>query len=993
VSRNDGHEDRGPTAAVLRRVATGIVVALALVAAPAASAHPYLIASTPQAGVVAPTRPQSVQIAFTERLVLQGCSITVRDAEGKTISIGRPRLTLGGDGLTAQTGTLPEGVYTVSWVALGDDGHTVAGSYQFGVPSPAGLAPPGADRLLATTVGNGAEQAPTESFVSIAGRWLAAIGGFLLLGGAVLLLTLRGVGEPEVRDGSERRWRRLALAALAVATVGTVIEALERMRGPGSGLDLGLLTGSPSGVAVLVRLGVLLAGAALLRALPARRRTAWLGCVGALALGALALDGHVATVRGSRAVAVAEMVVHLLSAGVWVGAVIVLAACVAPAALAARRPVAVLSVARRFAPVAATAAVLTIATGLLSAFREVAHWYFLRFSSYGHLLIVKAALVVIVLGLGAGTTWIARRAARGGRDRRGRRAVASRPGLARGLLAAEAVAGVAVVAVATILAGTLQGAGQPLPSQRGDLLPGAGYADIALRGSAADVTLAPARPGLNRVVVAFAAPYGPRGAVPPAPPRGVSVSLSCACGGARPIGIKAKLHPGAGGGGAWYADVGLPLAGTWDASLEINGQPTIGSPAFTVGVSGAPGAPPLTVASVADLSGPDALDCRSQEIGALMSIELMNAVGGVGGRKVTQEVLDDGGNPALARADALRLAAQHPVAFLAPCGQGAAAAVEAVGNQVPTIVADSSVPVVQGRRVFRLAPNPYAEGYASGEYIGQVGLPTVPKGTPRRVDALVSGAPDSRQRLQGLEQALARYNVAVSAVPAGGPGLVTRLRSMLPTSRSLGIYLDGQFGPLSSALRQLGPEVANKVEPTAIMSSSRLGDERFIEDSGELGREGQIRTITDVDPTSNGAQLYATLAPQIVGELPSLPGLSGFVAGQALAYGLIAGDSPAALSARLREPGVFSQAAISPWSDRDPADGTLMFRVFLPSFLTDNLIPVGPGMPGEVDDGQFFPDGDWETGASAVFTPLHVNLGSATSFSARASRATPLRSG
>jgi hypothetical protein len=198
------------------------------------------------------------------------------------------------------------------------------------------------------------------------------------------------------------------------------------------------------------------------------------------------------------------------------------------------------------------------------------------------------------------------------------------------------------------------------------------------------------------------------------------------------------------------------------------------------------------------------------------------------------------------------------------------------------------------------------------------------------------------------------------------------LRRLLPASEWLGIYLDGQFSSLAGALRTVGDEAVDKVNPTAILADSPLGSEAFIEATGDLGREGQIRAITDVDPTSDAAQTYATLDLQVVGELPSLSGLSGFVAGQALAYGLVGGTPPAAIAGRLKEPGVFSHAAVSPWSADDPASGTVMFRVFLPSFLTDNLIPAGPGLPGEVHDGQYFPDGDWEQGANTVFTPLPV---------------------
>jgi copper transport protein len=941
---------------------------LGLVLAPAAAAHPYLVASTPQAGVVSSGAPTSVQLGFTESLVIKGCSVTVRDQHGHVIHTGAVRPANQGSGMSVSTAKLPEGIYTVNWVALGDDGHTVAGSFQFGVPSAGGAAPPGAGRLLATTSANGTERAPTESFVSVAARWLAALAAFVMLGGAMLLLRLRArLGDDQIRAAAERRWSSLARAALVLALLATIVEAVERSRGPQGGFDFSLLTASTANVAVLVRLAVLVVGGALVVLAPQLRRGLVLGGTGALALAALAIDGHVATARSAPVAAAVLQVVHLLSAGTWVGGVIVLAASVVPAARAAGQPAVALRAARSFTAIALPAAVLTIVTGVIAAVREVSRWYFLRWSSYGHVLIVKVALVAIVLGFGALTTAMARRTRRESEapDSAGD---GSRVGF---LMRAEAVAGIVVIAVAATLAGTLQGRGQPLPSQRGNLLPGAGFADVALKGSIAQMTLAPARVGINRLVVAFSVPAN-SGSAPTTAPNSVSVALSCHCGG-RPIGINVPLKPGSGGPSAWYADVGIPLNGAWSAQLKVDGRPAVGSSTFTLGISHSPGSSPVTVASVADLSGPDAIDCRSQELGSLLSIELMNLVGGIDGRKVTQDVLDDGGDPAVARRDALTLAAQHPVAFLSPCGQGASAAVKAVGDRIPTIVADPSVPVTQGRDVFRFAPDPYSEGYAAGQYIGQIGLPSVPSTTPHRVAALMSSDASSQQRLRGLRAGLEKFGISVQRFPPGGPGLLQRLRALLPEDRWLGIYLDGEFTPLTSALRELGKTTKNSVEPTAILTSSRLASERFVIDSGILGSEGQVRSITDVDPTSNASQTYVTLAPQVVGELPTLPGLSGFVAGQALAYGLVGGTSPEAISARLRDPGVFSQAAVSPWSSRDPADGTLMFRVFLPVFLTDNLIPVGNGSPGEPDDGQFFSNGDWEPGAPTVFTPLPIN--------------------
>jgi ABC-type branched-subunit amino acid transport system substrate-binding protein len=546
----------------------------------------------------------------------------------------------------------------------------------------------------------------------------------------------------------------------------------------------------------------------------------------------------------------------------------------------------------------------------------------------------------------------------------------------RRLVQVEAAFGVFAVAVAVLLAGTLQGRGQTLPSQRGNLLPGAGFADVALAHATGQLTLAPAQVGLNRIIVTNVEADTTGNTAPPAP-RSVSVAFACGCAGGA-LSFHATLHPGNDGpSGAWSAEVALPRDGTYTAELTENGRPTIGAPTLTVGDSTSPGSTPVEVASVADLSGPDAVDCRSQELGALISIELMNASGGLDGNKLHQVVLDDAGNPELARAEALELARQHPVAFLAPCGQGAQGAIEAVGNRIPTIVADDNVPVTQGRYVYRFAPNPWAEGYAAGQYIGKVGLPSSPH-APRRVAALIGTDPNSAQRLAGLRAALTAFGVATVVFPAHGPGLSARLKSLLPASESLGIYADGSFSELTAALRVAGAQTANTINPTPIIVSQNLASERFVIDSGDLGDEGQIRAITDVDPTSNDASLYAELVPQVVGELATVPGLSGFVSGQALAYGMVSGGSVSEIAARLRRPGVFSTIATSPWDSADPADGTLIFRALLAQFLPDNLIPSGNGAPSEPYEGQFFQNGAWEPASPELFSPLAINLAGRT---------------
>src|ERR1700722_8256736 len=80
----------GLRAATRRTGAIAVAVtSLALLAAPAAAAHPYLVASTPESGVVATGSVSSVQLAFTARLVLEGSSVTVPHPQGHPVRVRR----------------------------------------------------------------------------------------------------------------------------------------------------------------------------------------------------------------------------------------------------------------------------------------------------------------------------------------------------------------------------------------------------------------------------------------------------------------------------------------------------------------------------------------------------------------------------------------------------------------------------------------------------------------------------------------------------------------------------------------------------------------------------------------------------------------------------------------------------------------------------------------------------------------------------------------
>src|SRR5205823_2015359 len=137
-----------------------------------------------------------------------------------------------------------------------------------------------------------------------------------------------------------------------------------------------------------------------------------------------------------------------VSSAVWLGGLITLAIVTFQRREGEAAPL--VPAARAFAPLAGTALGVSIVTGVLAAVREIHHFYFLRWSSYGNVLIVKASLVAIAALVGL-VAFL--------RARRGRGSGA--------LLRAETTIVVAVLVAAVLLSGLVPGRSQALPAARG----------------------------------------------------------------------------------------------------------------------------------------------------------------------------------------------------------------------------------------------------------------------------------------------------------------------------------------------------------------------------------------------------------------------------------------------------------------------------------------------------------------------------------------------
>ena len=895
--------------------------------------------------------PGRIQIAFTERVVLEGSSLRLDDSDGRPVPLGTLGVPKEGPGLAADIkGPLGGDVYLVRWVVLSEDGHSSSGEFRFGVDGPNGT-PPKRAELLNATGGPADQSAASDGPVRIALRWLGLLGASLLVGGAVLLTRLRGRLTDEADEAVSSRWTALARPAWALTLVASIAAVLAAAGAGAGGMKLSVLLATSTGVLAVARLvGVVVAGVPGLFGGPGPRRDQFLGMAGGFFLGAEAVGGHITAMTSAwRFPAIVAQAAHLAAAAMWVGGLAVLVYGLARLSSAVRSAAWGAAVAA-FRPVAAVSAAVVIATGVIASVREVEHRYFLLWSAYGRYLLGKWALVaaMLVLGVLAGRAFGRRRARTAATEAR-----------AGGLLRFEAVLGVTVLVFAATLAGVAQGRGQPLPAQKGSVLAGPAFANTVVGGGLFRIALSPAAPGRNRLIALQANPIEaataggvePSAAAPGAEDK-VSVELTCSCA-AEPV--KAELTRTA---GAWRTDVDLPKAGVWRASLAIGEGRSLAPVAMRVATTDAPGAPPYEISSIGDLSGAAARRCRSFQLGLVLSLGFLNAKGGIGGRKVVVRAGDDAGDPERAR----QLAEEDRDTRLAvPCGRTAAVTAGILQRHMPVVVADALAPPVSGERVFRLAGDPYAEGWAAARTLARSGFVGRPD-APRRMAVVIEADDPGGERIVAGARAALALDPALAAEAEGtrpdstadvevvvrrhepGTPLFPIVQEAVRGDLYTATFLAAEPVSLGAALDQLSD--VEIVSNAAMLVASRSFDETFLR-SSKVGRRGDVKVYGEVAPDSGDSLLYTRLVSTIFpGEQSTVDGLRGFMAGKAISAGLDKGTSTDSLVEHLKVLTLFSDGVVSGWSPAAPAAGSWRFLLFKGSFIPGGLIPGESPEPG-----------------------------------------------
>ena len=450
-----------------RRLCLGLALVLATTigvgaASAPVSAHTRLLETVPSNRSIASEAPERLTLVFAEAVDPRTVQLDVIAVGGETVA-GALLLTPAGADHTVIEFALPaltDGVYGLSWVTIGPDGHRVAGEVVLGV----GVV----DGDTVATVGFSSTP-PLERALEIlsgVGRYLWYL-GLALVAGAMLVLAWRLRPGEVARSPAGSLLRSRARLALRVGAVvlhvgillraGATITLVTRGYRSGSlGEDLGLALTDGMGLTLL--LAVVGAGALVLWAPRLSRvQSGWALLQAGLGVMAIVAVGEATShtsVLSEDPFGIWVSTLHLVASSLWLGPLLIVGWVTASTAWrerpAAERSAAVRELFGRFVPVALGAFVVLVLTGLRSAWL-LAGAEFFSWSGYSATLLVKLALVaLVVLPLAlfhdSRLGWLAgRRRAGDGRRRLG-------PASARSLRLEAGALG-AVLVVAAVLAG------------------------------------------------------------------------------------------------------------------------------------------------------------------------------------------------------------------------------------------------------------------------------------------------------------------------------------------------------------------------------------------------------------------------------------------------------------------------------------------------------------------------------------------------------------
>jgi copper transport protein len=370
-----------------------------------AQAHANLLQSVPEANARLDRSPVQIELFFSEPIEEAFSTIEVLDSSGERVDNDDAQVDPADPTrMTATVRSLPDGIYLVRWRNLSSvDSHIIEGSFPFAVGQ--------VDQAAleeAAEAGRQVKVAPGE----IAARWLTFLSMMALVGSSLFILI---IWEPAVRlSGIGRdlqpRWNRLPSIAVLLLLIATIFWLLLQA-GHAAGAEFAwpwnpvtgqVLFTTRFGAAWIARITL---GVALLLFLPhaKSRRERWIALgIGILLLLTVSFGSHGAAQPQSTVPILADLV-HLTAASMWVGGLLhfLIGLYAARQLDEAERPRLTAVLIPRFSALALTSVAVLTLTGLYASVLHVGSIDGLMNTLYGRTLLIKLALVLPMVMLGA----------------------------------------------------------------------------------------------------------------------------------------------------------------------------------------------------------------------------------------------------------------------------------------------------------------------------------------------------------------------------------------------------------------------------------------------------------------------------------------------------------------------------------------------------------------------------------------------------------------
>jgi copper transport protein len=471
--------------------------------------------------------PAEIKLDFNEEIEGTLLNIRLFDANQKEIEISRAEL-LDQDPsvVIAPIPDLTDGVYVVVWRVVSADGHPVSGAFPFEV----GDKSSGNGEAVLTKILNSINTKSPLGNPLAAGRFISFMSLVLLLGTVVFTWGSSLIATPKARQ-------LIRLSTLGVAFGSIVVLLLQGPYASGKGWGaifdtqlIGDVMATRLGLAVLLRL-IFVVVWGFLSLSDVRADTGWwknaafLSAVGTVAT--FAMSGHPSA--GSAAFFfVLVDAIHLGAVSAWVGGLIALAVLRNEES----------AVPSRLSRIATWTMPIAVVTGVVQGLHLLGGISGITDSSYGKFLLLKTALVVAVIALGA----------------KARAHLAESSGAQFGkTIRFEATLMVIVLAVTALLVGTS-------PNDRGLSIPHT-FSSTQIRSEVvADLSVTPTKVGTAEVHVVLTPPGG---ALKPVTDVYVQISLPSRNIPAIPVAMF-ELAPN-----HWTGVVNIPYSGTWSFESRV----------------------------------------------------------------------------------------------------------------------------------------------------------------------------------------------------------------------------------------------------------------------------------------------------------------------------------------------------------------------------------------------------------------------------------------